>query len=269
NSLNEQTNKNFEWIIIDDGSIDDTKEKVENWIKEASFPIKYFYQENSGKHMALNKAVLEAAGKVFTCLDSDDWFYSNTTNLIEEYWYSLSKQSNIAGLIGLDTYEDGSLVGDEFPKNIHKMNWIDMKYKYKIKGDKAYFFNLDILKKYDFPNFKGNKHMPPSYQLYLISKDYNMVVINKPLKFVEYMADGITKNIRKQYIRSPENYALYRLEIMNLIPNKKRKIINAIHYNTCLFMTNEKFRVMGFKNKLLVFITKPWGYILYQYFKRA
>ncbi|MBD8004256.1 glycosyltransferase [Bacillus sp. Sa1BUA2] len=264
-SLVDQSDQDFEWIIVDDGSSDNTKSLVDRWIQQKLIKITYYYQNNQGKHIALNKGVNLSQGKLFTCLDSDDWFYNNTVEIIKKTWVSIKDKKNIAGIIGLDTFEDNSIVGTEFPHHLEKANWINLMYEHKVKGDKAYFYELNILREYDFPHIENNKHMPPSYQLYMISKKYDMWLLNQPLKYVEYLDDGITNNIWKNYLIAPDNYAKYRIEIMDLIPDTKRKVINAIHFNSSLILAKKKYRTNGFKNKVLILLTKPFGLLLYFY----
>lgn len=266
-SLISQTNKDFEWVIVDDGSTDNTKALIDKWLDDNLIKIIYFYQENQGKHVALNKGASLSSGTLFTCLDSDDWFYRDTVEIVNNTWNKIKNSGEVAGIIGLDTFENGEVVGTKFPRQLESENWINLIYNHKVKGDKAYFYVLDILEKYPFPNINNNKHMPPSYQLYLISERYKMRLLNKPLKYVEYLPDGITNNIPLKYMDSPDNYAYYRSIIMNLIPNNSRKIINAIHLNSSLIMAKHKYGVKGFKNKVIFYLTKPLGILLFLYLK--
>lgn len=262
NSLLEQSDPDFEWIIVDDGSNDNTEELVKSFIDQEKIPIKYFFQSNKGKHIALNQGVDMAIGELFTCLDSDDWLYPNSIELIKTSWKNNSNFRNLVGIISLDSYEDGSIVGTNFPQHLKHSNWIDLNYKHKISGDKDYYFRTDVLREYKFPSYTNNKHMPPSYQYYLISKKYDFLLINKPTKFVEYLNDGISKNKYNKYIVAPDNFAKYRYEIMDLIPSFRRKIINAIHFNSSLFLGNLRLKPKKVSNKTLVFFTKPLGFIL-------
>lgn len=269
NSLKKQTCDNFEWIIIDDGSTDNTKELVDNWITEGVINIKYKFQQNRGKHIALNKGVDISSGVLFTCLDSDDWFYRDAVESIKKAWDGIEKESNIAGIIGLDTFDNKELVGTSFPINLTKVNWIDMIYKYKVKGDKTYVFVLDILRDFNFPSYSDDKHMPPSYQLFLLSEHYDFRLLNKPLKYVEYLEDGISNNIWKRYIDSSNNYALYRKTIMDLLPTFRKQFLNCIHLNSSLYLSNVELEIRGVKNKLLMKLTKPLGYLLFVYLKKT
>lgn len=266
-SLLSQTNTNFEWIIIDDGSIDETKSLVEKWINEDLIKIDYYFQENQGKHIALNKGMEYASGELFTCLDSDDWLYEDAIEFILNKWKTLKSNRNLAGIITLDSFENNEIVGTKFPLHLSQINWIDMVFKYRVKGDKAYYFRTDIIKNYPFPNYKNNKHMPPSYQYYQISKKYNFFIVNKPTKFVEYLEDGISRNKYRKYVIAPDNFAFYRLIIMDLIPTFKRKVINAIHFNSSIYLGNIKFKPNSFKNSIYVFFTKPLGFLLSRFIK--
>lgn len=267
-SLIEQSDSDFEWVIIDDGSTDQTKKLVNYWINEAVIKIIYYKQENKGKHIALNKGVSLAKGELFTCLDSDDWFYKNTVEEVHQINNKIKNRKNIAGIIGLDTYENGDVIGTNFDSVTEQsINWIDLNYKYKTKGDKAYFYKTEILKKYDFPSYEGNRHMPPSYQLYQISKKYDFTLCNKPLKGVEYLEDGISKNRYNKFLVAADNFSYYSLSIATLIPSKKREIINAIQFNAAQYLGKVKFIPTDIKTKFLFSVFKPLGYLAGMYMK--
>src|SRR5699024_4277100 len=191
NSLLSQTEKEFEWIVIDDGSIDGTKELIEKYKYMADFNIQYRYQTNQGKHMALNLGQEIANFDLFLCLDSDDWLVKDAVHtILMDYDKYIKNNISLAGMIYLDKFKNGEILGDSLP-NLDEINWLDLIYEHKSKGDKCYVFKTDILRKYPFPNFSNNKHMPPTYQFYLISENFNMFTINKALKVVEYLDDGL------------------------------------------------------------------------------
>lgn len=267
NSLLGQRDADFEWIIVDDGSNDNTEELVKSFIDQEKLRIKYIFQSNQGKHIALNKGIDMARGELFTCLDSDDWLYPNSIELIKVTWEKNSQFRNLVGLISLDSYENGDIVGTRFPEHLTQANWIDLNFNYNISGDKDYYFRTDVLKEHKFPSYTNNKHMPPSYQYYLLSKKYDFLLINSPTKFVEYLNDGISKNKYNKYVVAPDNFAKYRYEIMDLIPSTKRKIINAIHFNSSLYLGNLRLKPQKTSNKIVVFFTKPLGLLLSIYIK--
>lgn len=266
-SLLSQTNKNFEWIVVDDGSTDNTEQLVRTFINEKKIRVRYFKQPNQGKHIALNKGIDESEGELFTCLDSDDWLYNDAVENIYRIWERAGYREDIVGIISLDTFANGKIVGSSLPDDVESANWMDLKYKYKVTGDKDFYFRTSELKKVKFPNFNNNKHMPPGYQIWLLSKKYKFFIYNKPTKYVEYMEDGISKNKYNKYVVAPDNFAIYRYEIMNLIPNKKDKIINAIHFNASLFLGTIKLKPKKITDKVIVLLTKPIGYLLSIYIK--
>ncbi|GEN46667.1 glycosyltransferase family 2 protein [Alkalibacillus haloalkaliphilus] len=268
NSLLDQSDKRFEWIIIDDGSTDDTKDLVRSWIEEKKLNIMYFRQENSGKHVALNKGMASAKGLLFTCLDSDDWLYENAIEKVNEKWLE-SADNSVAGIIALDSYENGEIIGSQLPCDLKQANWIDLIYKFSMRGDKAYFFVTEVIKSYPFPANLENKHMPPSYQYYLISNDYDLLMLNEPLKYVEYLDDGISKKRYEKYIVAADNFSEYRYEIHNLIPSLKRRIINLIHFNATQLLGKKKFVFQSKRSNVLRILTKPAGILLAVFIKVA
>lgn len=268
NSLVNQTCKDFEWIIVDDGSTDDTKKIVTDWISESEFKIKYFYQENSGKHIAHNFGVENSSAPLFTCLDSDDWFYDNTIEKI----LSLSKEikeQKYCGIIGLDTYENNDVIGSSFPEGLLYDTWKNIIFKHKLQGDKAIIFKTEILKRFPFPN-NTDKHMPPSYQLFKMGEEHLFLLSNEHLKYVEYLPDGITSNIRKQYEKAPNNYAEYRLLMMELSVGIKFKIKNIILFNVAKIYTFKKMKEFNIKgtNKIMAIILYPLALLYVNFLKK-
>lgn len=261
-SLLRQTNKDFEWLIVDDGSTDKTKEIIGKWIDEGEIPIRYIYQKNRGKHIAHNLGVDNARGKLFTCLDSDDWFYDDAVEYIIEFYSSISNEKEIAGIIGIDTYENREIIGEPFPSNINFSNWKDLNFKHNLKGDKAIFFVTNVIKEFPFPD-NMDKHMPPSYQLYKIGSQFTFALTNKEIKFVEYLPDGITFNIRKKYKVAPYNYCEYRKLMMRISPTLVFKLKNAVHYNISKRYLKENVLIndMKYIDRSIIALTSPIGLV--------
>lgn len=267
-SLLAQTNKNFEWVIVDDGSKDNTQSLVNKWMSEAKIPIKYLHQMNRGKHIAHNVGVENAKGELFTCLDSDDWFYNDAVENILKLYEELPKK-NLAGIIGIDTYENKKIIGNQFPSKVKYSNWKELIFKHKLQGDKAIFFVTSLIKRYPFPD-NEDKHMPPSYQLYMLNPNFKFALTNKAIKFVEYLPDGITFNIRKKYQLAPNNYCQYRLLMMKIAPNIRFKLKNAVHYNVSrkYIKENLKNSKTGLSNKITIALTKPIGLIIWYWIEK-
>ncbi|WP_436862363.1 glycosyltransferase family 2 protein [Staphylococcus caeli] len=264
-SLLNQTNYDFEWLIVDDGSTDNTEQLVKTFVTE-KFSIRYIKQNNGGKHIATNVGLKSAIGELFTCLDSDDWFYSNAVEFIIR---KFAEDSKINALISLDTFENGNVVGELLP-NIESANWVDLRYKYHIKGDKCYVFKTKIVKYMTFPQFGESKHMPPSYQLFEYSKYYNFHLSNTKTKFVEYQSDGISSKVKLNYFKSAENYCEYRKFASKQLPNINEKVKNILLFDISWIelKLDSKFK---FKNKLSYLFSifcLPISYVMYIYYKK-
>lgn len=263
-SLVNQTNYEFEWLIVDDGSADDTEEIVKTFITE-KFPIRYIKQKNGGKHIATNIGLKCAYGELFTCLDSDDWFYPEAVAFFINQ-FVVNNEMN--ALISLDTFENGDIVGEKLPK-IDNVNWVDLRYKYQIKGDKCYVFRTKIVKNMTFPQYGESIHMPPSYQLFDFSRYYNFHLSNEKTKFVEYQNDGISSKVKQNYFKSAENYCEYRKFANGQLPNLKEKIKNILLFDISWIelKLNSRFK---FKNKsafILSILCLPISYVMYIYYK--
>lgn len=201
-SLKEQTSKDFEWIIIDDGSTDDTKIIIEDWIKEKDeFNISYFYEENSGKHHAVNLGVRKAIGDYIFIVDSDDYLISDAIETIHNWIDDLHNDKNFVGVAGLKGYSENQIVG-RFPRNIPFGGYIDatnlQRRKYNLLGDKAEILNRRILLKFPFPEFEGEKFIGEEAAWNEIAiHNYKIRWYNKIIYICEYRSDGLTANANK------------------------------------------------------------------------
>lgn len=182
NSLIKQTDKNFEWIIIDDGSEDNTKELVQKWINEKKLEIKCYYQKNQGKHIAHNKALKYAKGEYFTCLDSDDECTLDAIKTFKEIIKKYNfKQNNICGLL-CNVKRNGRIYGKKFSKNYLVTNFIELRYKYKIKTEKWFCFETKLLRKHPFPEKYKNTYIPESLIWDELTKNHSIICVNKTLR---------------------------------------------------------------------------------------
>jgi glycosyltransferase involved in cell wall biosynthesis len=268
-SLTKQSSLKFEWIVVDDGSSDNTKELIEDYKNKADFSVKYIYQQNQGKHIALNAGQQLANYEIFLCLDSDDWLMDNAVlTIIDDYKKRIQGNENIAGMIYLNNLHKGGIIGTSMP-HLKEINWLDLVYKNKMKGDKCYVFKTKVLKEYPFPSFENNKHMPPTYQFYLISQKFNMYSVNIPLKTVEYLDDGISRNIKQKYFTSADNYAYYRKTINKVIPSKIYQLKNIILYNVSYIFADNKKKVQLDRpiDKLISILLLPLSLIILIFYK--
>ena len=242
-SLLSQTCKDFMWLVIDDGSEDNTKDLINDWISEDKIVIKYIFKENQGMHTGHNVALNNIETELNMCIDSDDFLPDNAIEKILDFWDKNYKES-WAGIIGLDAFKDGKIVGTAFPKNLKECKYSLLKSKYKVVGDKKFIYKTDIIKKYpEYPIFKGEKFVPLGYKYLLIDRDYDLGVLNEVLCIVEYMSDGSSKNIIKQYLKNPKGFAHERKIRMQYAPSIKEKFSNSIHYVSCSILLRNTTRL--------------------------
>ena len=265
-SLQKQTYKDFEWLIVDDGSADGTKEKVEEFLSEKKLDIKYYFKENGGKQRAYNFATDKANGEIFICLDSDDEYVENGLETILKYWKKYEKNNNIAGMGYLSMYPDGEIIGSSFPEKEMISTQFDIYNKYGVKGDKGLMFRTEIIKKYKFPVFDDEKFITEAVVYNRICEKYKMVYVNEKIEIKEYQEDGLTAKYNNLLLRNPKGQALYHNEINFQNLTFKQKILNnAIYYKFC--------RVAGYKfgkifkeskNKLFLMFALPIGEYMWQ-----
>ena len=212
-SLKKQSVKNFEWLIVDDGSTDNTSEVVQAFLAEKAFPIRYIKKKNEGKHIAINCAAKEAKGEWFFIVDSDDYILDNAVERIMYYLNEVKDNSNFAGVVGLrgdgekNPWTVGRLkdINEKRLKQNRGLNKkyidatsIEYRYKYHIDGDRAEVVRTELISQYPFPKFEGEKFLPESYLWLTLSiKGYKFRWFNEVIYITEYMDDGLTRNGKK------------------------------------------------------------------------
>ncbi len=265
-SLVKQTNQDFIWLIIDDGSVDNTAEVVKNWIDEDKIAIKYHYQANQGMHGAHNTAYDLIHTELNVCIDSDDFMPPDAVDNILLFWTTSEKNAKIAGLIGLDAYKDGKIIGREFPNHLLSATLEDLYHIHKIHGDKKIVYRTEVVKQHSrYPIFEDERFVPLGTLYLLIDKDYSLLCLNKVLCIVEYMADGSSRNIIKQYKRHPKGFRYARIVNMKKSRFFKVRLKNAIHYvSHSLFLKD--WRMLSKSPKpLMTLLVFPLGLLLYLY----
>lgn len=264
-SLLRQTCKDFIWIIIDDGSSDNTKELVTSWIKEDKLEIKYYYQENQGMHGAYNKAYEVIETEINVCIDSDDYMTDDAVEFILEFWEK-NKEENIYGFAGLDIDKSGKVIGTKFPDNLKKSTHFDIYKRYKVKGDKKFIYRTELIKQFPFPIFKGENYVGMDYKNVKLDQKYTLKLVNKPLCVVEYLPDGSSLNMFKQYKRNPKGFSFYRIENMkNPKGNLLYKFKESIHYVSSSIIGKNRNFLKETPCKFLCILAIPFGYLLYRY----
>ena len=265
-ALLRQTCQDFEWLIIDDGSTDNTRELVESWIAENKIPIRYHYQENQGMHGAHNTAYKLITTELNTCIDSDDYMPDNAVEKIVNFWKEYGSDK-VAGIVGLDADFNGKLIGTSFEDNNLPIR-LSRFYSHGGKGDKKLVYRTDIIAQYpEYPIFKGEKYVSLGYKYELIEQDYPVLSLNEVLVNVEYRPDGSSMNMFRQYIKNPQGFAFIRKSSMQLAPTAKRRFMEAIHYvSSSLILKNKRF-LQESPKKLLTLGAVPFGIALYLFIR--
>ena len=267
-SLTKQSNKDFVWLIIDDGSSDNTKEVVDKWIAENKIEIIYHYQENQGMHGGHNTAYRLINTPLNVCIDSDDRAAENTIEIILENWNRIKGQDRFAGIVALDSDMEGNIIGTKFPDNLKSTTLYDVYNKHGVTGDKKLVYRTEVVKKYpSYPLFEGERFVPLGYLYQLIDQDYELYPINEVICEVEYQMDGSSMNMLKQYRRHPNGFAFSRKSRMKMAKNFKDKFKNAIHYVSSSMFTKNSAFISESPKKLITILAIPFGVLLNFYIR--
>lgn len=183
-SLSRQTFRDFEWIVIDDGSADGTRALVKGWIRNASFRIQYEYQPNQGKHVAFNHGVRLARGRFFLPLDSDDSCVPEALQVFHDAWEDIpaNLRNEYSGVCSLVMDEHGRLIGEVFPKDVFDAPNRVVVHKYRVKGEKWGFQRTEVLRQFPFPELPGQHFVPESVVWGRIANHYSERFINRMLR---------------------------------------------------------------------------------------
>ncbi len=215
-SLLRQTNKDFEWIVVDDGSTDDTREVVAN-LKEkcgGAFPMGYVYKANGGKHMAINIGAERARGELLFIADSDDLLTDDALETVANSWHDISDDKSFAGIAGLDiTMDTREVIGSGLPQEHIDCNAIDIRYRHHVTGDMKEVFCTEVLREFPFPEFAGERFCPEQLVWFRMARRYRLRYINKPIYIADYQPDGITAGITRARMRNPSASMLTYAEL--------------------------------------------------------
>ena len=245
-SLCKQTFKDFEWLIVDDGSVDETaslftsndndnvrsamplctfrskndnssihlytfSSKNENESGQTSdiihqtsnFPIRYYYQENGGKHRAINRGVKEAQGELFFIVDSDDMLPPEALETVAKVYEDIKDDERFAGVCGLDGTFVGKVIGSGLPQKVMDTPSVDIRFKYGVTGDMKEVFRTAVLKEFPFPEIEGERFCPEMLLWNRIATKYKLRYFNQIIYLAEYQEDGISAGIVKARMNSP------------------------------------------------------------------
>lgn len=262
-SLQRQECKDFIWLIVNDGSTDNTAELVKEWQQqENGFQIRYIYKKNGGMHTAHNVAYENIDTELNVCIDSDDELADGAVRKILEKWNKV-KDQGYAGIVALDAdMNTGKIIGTDFGTAITETTLTGF-YARGGQGDKKLVYRTDIINQYPpYPVFEGEKYVALAYKYRLIDQKYKLAVLNEVLCNVEYQQDGSSLNMYRQYIQNPQGFAFWRKVCMQYPESKKRMILDCIHYCSSCQIGHIKHFITESPKPVLTCLCVPMGWAL-------
>ena len=211
-SLVTQSLKDFEWLVVDDGSTDNTEELINKFVSDNKVKICYFKQENGGKHRAINRGAAMAQGDYFLIVDSDDYLTSDAVESIKREWIKVCTRSDISGICFRKiNYSTNEIIGKAFPKDKLFATTFDIYYNWKIRGDKAEVFRTSLIRKNPFPEISGERFMTETYVWNKIAghRKSMLYCINQGIYMCDYLPDGLTANFKCLLRNNPKGYIKY------------------------------------------------------------
>lgn len=227
-SLIRQTNQDFCWQIVDDGSSDETEALVQTWIEERKISIRYFKQSNKGKPMAHNKGVELTQTELFVCVDSDDYLSNNAIEEIIQCWKNARKSD--VGILAFKVSESKpvtTIKNGESGKRTTLKNAYD---HLGLVGDTMLVFRTEIIKKHRFPWFEGEKFVPEGYIYDQIDQEGPLILLKKPLYICEYLEGGYTSNMANLLKNNPQGYFAFLRQRLQIDKTPREKFLDSIRY---------------------------------------
>lgn len=258
NSLCNQTCKAFEWLIVDDGSTDNTKEVVQSFIGQNCINIRYYKKENGGKHTAINYGVRKAESELFWILDSDDCLPVDAVERVMGYVEQM-KETGAAGICGYMAHHNGKIIGNPVVKEPCVVSSLQMRYEMNLTGDMMEVFLTSVLREFPFPEFDGERFCPEILVWYRIAQKYKLLLVPDVIYERDYLEGGLTDNIIKIRMQSPFGSMITYSELFNYKIPFLQKLKSAINYWRFSFCTTEGGVKILSWGKLLA----PLGWIMY------
>lgn len=263
-SLKRQDCDDFCWLVVDDGSKDNTKEVIQGFIAEGLIDIEYIYQENKGMTGARNTAYAACKTELNTIIDSDDWLADGAVRKILEFW-KVNKREDLAGMIALDVTPKGGVIGDSLPTEIKESTYGELFGKYRLRGDKKLIYRTDISKLYPYPEFPGENFFPPSYKFLQIDKTHRLLLLREGICVVDYNDDSMSFDKVSQYRHCPHGFSMHYNYAMRNYHSIRMVIKNCLMYIACSKLADRKNIIYNSKRPLLTSLLYLPGSLLHFY----
>lgn len=267
-SLKRQSFKDFEWIIVDDDSTDNTEKLINKYITDEidTMTIKYLKQKRGGKHRAINKGLEIAQGELFFLVDSDDYITENALEKIVYWEKGIKNKNEFSGLCGLSGYDINTPIGTTFNGNYSDMK-VTEQFGKGITGDRANIFYTKIFREYKYPTFKDEWHIAPGVPYIRMAIDgYKMRYFNEIIYIAEYLEDGLTNMGDKKILDNFVGYTLRTKELLQTEIPFRRKVEVIGKYTFLGRKKKISFKKIAQNINTNIFILIPLGYLAKIYF---
>ena len=268
--MQEQTCKDFIWLVIDDGSSDGTEGEVRKWQEETSdFEIRYVYKKNGGMHTAHNEAYRRIDTKLNVCIDSDDLLAPDAVRQILAKWETVEERADLAGIIALDADLDGKVIGRGFPKEMQETT-VHGYYTGGGLGDKKLIYRTEVINRFpEYPVFEGEKYVSLAYKYRLIDQEYKMAVLPEIVCYVDYQPDGSTNSMIRQYLKNPRGFAFWRKFCLDYPTGdtRKRQFMNCIHYVSSSVLAGNRHFLAESPRRVMTAAAVPLGLAMAVYIR--
>lgn len=265
-SLCIQICKDFEWLVVDDGSNDNTRELLAGYVSENRIEINYIKQPNGGKHRAINRGVANAKGYLFMIVDSDDYFASNLViEKVIRHIPFLEQNDDFCAVVGNKIFENGKTIGTQCSYDVLDSDFIFYREVHQITGDKAEVIKTVVMREFPFPTFNDEKFMVEGVVWNRMAQKYKAKYLNTPYVICEYQVDGLSASIKNCRQNSPHAFSLYYSEYCAM---KRVRFVNKVKRSIAYWATyfkvdhnnrlREKYMIKYF------WITKPFGWLLHK-----
>ena len=272
--LEHQTFRDFEWLIVDDGSTDGTRALVDDWQSRTAFPLRYVHQPHAGKHVAFNRGVREATGQLFLSLDSDDGAVPQALERFKSLWESIpvDRRPRFSAVTALRMFEDGRPVGDRFPRDITDSESLEMYFKYRLRGDKWGFQRRDVLRDNPFPEPPGVTFVSEAVVWFAIARRFKTRYVNDYLG-INYKSDPAERRLSNLTVATAQGRLLFHKAViedyLDYAASSPLLILKSlINYSRCSFISSigplGQIRcVRTVRRKALVLSVIPLAYVCY------
>lgn len=259
-----QTFEDFEWIIVDDGSTDGTENLVRRWATEADFPIRYFYQPNSGKHVAFNRAVQEARGELYLSFDSDDLCLPQTLERFNSHWHAIpsSDREFFSGVSVLCMDERGRTVGESYQHDVEDVSSFHEQLRLRSAAERWGISRTNVLREFPYPEFSGERFMPDALVWNRIALKYKMRFVNDALRIYRRGPDGLMAHLLRVRLNSPRGAQLYYAELSRSplpMADRLKALVNYLRFS----LHAGRVSLMETGHPMLATSLMPAGYLAY------